>query len=422
MGQAAIQVEKLGKRFRLGQRERYRRLSEVPQRMWAAAAGWWSGCSLASPERPPATIWALRDVSFEVPAGEALGIIGSNGAGKSTLLKILSRITRPTEGEARMRGRVGSLLEVGTGFHPELTGRENIYLNGAILGMRKAEIRQRFDEIVAFSELEKFLDTQVKHYSSGMHMRLAFAVAAHLEPEVLLVDEVLAVGDVEFQRKCLGRMNTVAQEGRTVLFVSHNMGAVSRLCNRAICLSDGQCVFDGDVAEAILRYTGFARAGSSYVDLRHAPTRDQTCRTPMLQFLSTHRDDGTPTASFRTGETLVVRVGFRLPHPLEKVACTLMIQDALGDRVMTLSNLHHNGPFSLPMSGVLECRAEDLRLAPGTYHLAVELDTPPPLYSMLDYVRLAAVIHCDLGEYLGGAPLLRGQGLIAQRSRWSLLP
>ncbi|HLA81302.1 MAG TPA: ABC transporter ATP-binding protein, partial [Thermoleophilia bacterium] len=199
-------------------------------------------------------IWALRDVSLEIPEGQIVGVIGRNGAGKSTLLKILSRITEPTEGRAEIRGRVGSLLEVGTGFHPELTGRENIYLNGAILGMRKREIDRKFDEIVGFAEIDRFLDTPVKRYSSGMHVRLAFAVAAHLEPDILLVDEVLAVGDVAFQRKCMGKMSSVAQEGRTILFVSHNMSAIQNLCNRGIVISQGRMVFDGPAGQAVTEY------------------------------------------------------------------------------------------------------------------------------------------------------------------------
>src|SRR5207248_3177400 len=202
----------------------------------------------------PGTFWALRNVSFEVAEGEVVGIIGRNGAGKSTLLKILSRITPPTEGHVRVRGRIGSLLEVGTGFHPELTGRENVYLSGAILGMKKAEIDQKSDEIIAFSEVERFLDTPLKHYSSGMQMRLAFAVAAHLEPEILLVDEVLAVGDMAFQKKCLGKMEDVARGGRTVLFVSHNMAAVTRLCQRGVLLNGGRIILDSNVLEASAQY------------------------------------------------------------------------------------------------------------------------------------------------------------------------
>lgn len=199
-------------------------------------------------------LWALKDVSFEVSDGETLGIIGANGAGKSTLLKILSRITKPTTGRAEINGRVGSLLEVGTGFHNELSGRENIYLNGAILGMKRAEISKKFDEIIAFSEVEKFLDTPVKHYSSGMYMRLAFSVAAHLDPEVLIVDEVLAVGDTAFQRKCLNKMRDVSQSGRTVLFVSHDMSSITRICNRAIALSNGKIVSDGISVEVVREY------------------------------------------------------------------------------------------------------------------------------------------------------------------------
>jgi len=199
-------------------------------------------------------LWALRDVSFDVREGETVGIIGNNGAGKSTLLKILSRITKPTAGTVELHGRVGSLLEVGTGFHNELTGRENIFLNGAILGMKRSEIERQFDEIVAFSEVEKFLDTPVKHYSSGMYMRLAFAVAAHLDPEILIVDEVLAVGDVSFQRKCLSKMKDVSQSGRTVLFVSHDMSAITRICTRAIALSRGKVVLEGGAAEVVSDY------------------------------------------------------------------------------------------------------------------------------------------------------------------------
>ena len=250
MSQPIISVDRLGKRYRLthqGERQRYATLRDVIAHKLAAPFRALNGrvqkseiSSQSSNLRPTAfgteDFWALKDVSFEIKQGEVVAIIGRNGAGKSTLLKILSRITEPTEGTVRINARVASLLEVGTGFHPELTGRENVFLNGAILGMRRAEIRKKFDEIVAFAEVEKFLDTPVKRYSSGMYVRLAFAVAAHLEPEVLIVDEVLAVGDAEFQKKCLGNMGEVAKGGRTVLFVSHNMAAVTRLCQRGILL------------------------------------------------------------------------------------------------------------------------------------------------------------------------------------------
>jgi len=252
MSDLAIRVENLGKRYRIGQRrERYGTLRDTLMQALGAPLRAWRD---RGNRKGKAEIWALQDVSFDVHRGDVLAVIGRNGAGKSTLLKILSRVARPTVGRAWIHGRVGSLLEVGTGFHPELTGRENIYLNGAILGMTKTEIDRKFDEIVAFAELEKFLDTPVKHYSSGMYMRLAFAVAAHLEPDILLVDEVLAVGDAAFQKKCLGKMGEVAKEGRTVLFVSHNMATIQRLCHSALLLDSGRMTACGTVSDVIQLY------------------------------------------------------------------------------------------------------------------------------------------------------------------------
>src|SRR5215468_3971739 len=261
MSDIVIDAENLSKSYLVGhhsvQRERYTALRDViarEARNFARKAGdFVCGRQIVQGDEVE-EFWALRDVNFEVKSGEVLGIIGRNGAGKSTLLKILSRITEPDRGRAILRGRVASLLEVGTGFHPELTGRENIYLNGAILGMTRAEIARKFDEIVAFAEVERFFDTPVKRYSSGMYVRLAFSVAAHLEPEILVVDEVLAVGDAEFQKKCLGKMGEVAEGGRTVLFVSHNMSAVSHLCTRCVLLQDGHVGADGDVGSVIAKY------------------------------------------------------------------------------------------------------------------------------------------------------------------------
>ena len=250
MSEIAIRAESLSKRYRLGSRERYRTLRDTLMDTLMAPFR----RSRRSANDADENFWALKDVSFEVKHGEVIGVIGRNGAGKSTLLKILSRITEPTEGQVSIHGRIASLLEVGTGFHPELSGRDNIYLNGAILGMKKAEIRRKFDEIVAFAEVEKFIDTPVKHYSSGMYVRLAFVVAAHLEPEILVVDEVLAVGDSAFQKKCIGKMGDVAKMGKTVLLVSHSMASIAALCHSAILLDSGRAVFFGPVEQAIDRY------------------------------------------------------------------------------------------------------------------------------------------------------------------------
>jgi lipopolysaccharide transport system ATP-binding protein len=262
MNEIAIRCEGLSKHYRIGERKSYKALRDVltdaattPFRRVRSLLGNGNGSSIRSSQTEIRnSIWALDDLSFEVKRGEVVGIIGRNGAGKSTLLKILSRITKPTKGYAEIHGRVGSLLEVGTGFHPELTGRENIYLNAAILGMQKAEVQKKFDEIVAFAEVEKFVDTPVKRYSSGMYVRLAFAVAAHMETEVLLVDEVLAVGDVQFQKRCLGKMGEIAARGRTVLFVSHSMPAIQRLCQRAILLGDGKILNDGSTSIVVDSY------------------------------------------------------------------------------------------------------------------------------------------------------------------------
>ena len=281
MGDLAIRVEQLGKKYHIAGLQKGYRYRSLRESLASAITGPLrrAGKLLRGQATGAAELdrvfWALKDISFDVKQGEVIGIIGVNGAGKSTLLKIISRITEPTEGYAEIRGRIGSLLEVGTGFHPELTGRENVYLNGAILGMSKAEINRKFDEIVAFSEVQNFLDTPTKHYSSGMQMRLAFAVAAHLEPEILLIDEVLAVGDAAFQRKCLNKMQDVGQLGRTVLFVSHNMAAVTRLCPRTILLNEGHIIDDGPSHQVVSTYlnTGHGTmAAREWPDPRTAPS------------------------------------------------------------------------------------------------------------------------------------------------------
>ncbi len=293
MPQLAIRADGLSKRFRLGSRLPYRRLSEALDSILMAPAKWCAGKSdhtAPSNDVPGGEFWALRDVSFELQQGERLGIIGRNGAGKSTLLKILSRVTPPTSGEAEVHGRIGSLLEVGTGFHPELTGRENIYLNGAILGLKRAEITTRFDEIVAFSELESFLDTPVKRYSSGMYTRLAFAVAAHLEPEILVIDEVLAVGDAQFQKKCIGKISSSDNEGRTVIFVSHDLSVVQKLCDRALWIDSGRIRESGSADEVV----------ASYLSTVHSSAREQLWENP---------DDAPGNDSFRVRRAAVEAVG-----------------------------------------------------------------------------------------------------------------
>jgi len=305
-----ICVENLSKRYRIGKKQqRHDTLRDALVACLPAPLEWLRRGG-RGPNSAADTLWALRDVSFEVKRGEVVGIIGRNGAGKSTLLKVLSCITKPTEGRAVVKGRVGSLLEVGTGFHPELTGRENVYLSGAILGMRRAEIARKFDEIVAFAGIERFLDTPVKRYSSGMYVRLAFAVAAHLEPEILLVDEVLAVGDAAFQKKCLGKMGDVAKEGRTVLFVSHNMVAVQSLCGRAIRLHEGKLVDDGPPGQVVSSYLEATLAGVTteqvWHDIATAPGNDIV----RLHRVCVRPEDGSLSDAITMEAPLVIEVEF----------------------------------------------------------------------------------------------------------------
>src|SRR6202050_1654407 len=319
MSEPVIRVERIGKRYRLGEGLRHTALRNVIGDALRAPLRLLTGSSHIRNNGPGASspvtnagasagmaagssrfIWALKDVNFEVRQGEAVGVIGRNGAGKSTLLKILARTTRPTEGHAEIHGRIGSLLEVGTGFHPELTGRENVYMSGAILGMRKAEIDRKFDEIVAFSEVERFLDTPLKHYSSGMGMPLAFAVAAHLEPEILLVDEVLSVGDASFQKKCLGKMGQVSRDGRTILFVSHNMAAVKALCSRAVLMRDGVVAASGivaDVADDYLLGTAPGASAREWCDLATAPGNESV----RISFIRIIPPEGEATITIDTG-------------------------------------------------------------------------------------------------------------------------
>lgn len=365
---AIVKVENLGKHYQIGAAPAaYATLRESLTNAFRRPLS-----SLRRKSETNESIWALRDVSFTVMAGEALGIIGQNGAGKSTLLKILSRITQPTQGRVELYGRAGSLLEVGTGFHPELTGRENIYLNGAILGMTKPEIGRKFDEIVAFAELEKFLETPVKRYSSGMYMRLAFSVAAHLDPEILVVDEVLAVGDAAFQKKCLGRMRDISTEGRTVLFVSHNMAAIRSLCNRGILLANGTKVFEGPAGECVDRYLAeVTQHASNEVDLtgiRRARGVDTTLKLCKLRLLSR---DGRPLV--RTDDPLELEIDFTVSDPLEEVVIGVRLLSADNVAITEWRSSHSYGAIERLERGnySIKCRIEQNILSPGLYLLNI---------------------------------------------------
>jgi lipopolysaccharide transport system ATP-binding protein len=323
------------------------------------------------PNKQPETIWALEDVSFEVKHGEVIGIIGRNGAGKSTLLKVLSRITEPTSGFASIRGRAASLLEVGTGFHPELTGRENIHLNGAILGMKKSEIRRKFDEIVAFAEVERFVDTPVKHYSSGMYLRLAFSVAAHLEPEILIVDEVLAVGDVGFQKKCLGKMGTVAQSGRTVVFVSHNMGAISQLCERVLWLERGKIRLDGEACKVISSYlTPEIETSSTWKNSSDIPG-DVEVQIRMVCLIS---EDGQPTNVVKFDAPFGVEISYVIGRPVRDLSVVCRLTDSQGNILWTSwdsDTTPWSGRVREPGDYVSVCTIPGGMLRPGRYLLSV---------------------------------------------------
>ncbi|MGW8250506.1 MAG: ABC transporter ATP-binding protein [Anaerolineales bacterium] len=332
MNNTAIRVENLGKQYKIGgEMDRYRTLRDSIADVLRMP---WRILRREMPSRADNRIWALDDVSFQVNKGDVLGVIGRNGAGKSTLLKILSRVTEPSVGFAEIHGRVGSLLEVGTGFHPELTGRENIYLNGAILGMKRAEIERKFDEIVDFSGVEKFIDTPVKRYSSGMYLRLAFAVAAHMEPEILVVDEVLAVGDAEFQRKCLGKMSDVASQGRTVLFVSHNMSAILRLTQEAIILEKGKLVMRAPSQQAVDYYltSGFAQTGEHYWQVDEIPSETAPFRPVALRVRSA---SGQVVDTIRSVEPATIEIEYSLDAALTGLRVGIYLMSTHGEHIFT---------------------------------------------------------------------------------------
>lgn len=368
MATPSITIEHISKRYRIGaHREDYATLRDRISGMFQPRRG--------SPETRE--LWALRDVSLEIAQGEALGLIGHNGAGKSTLLKILTRITEPTEGRAVLRGRVASLLEVGTGFHPELTGRENIFLNGAILGMTRPEIRRNFDDIVAFAEIERFLETPVKRYSSGMYVRLAFAVAAHLTPEILLVDEVLAVGDIEFQRRCLGRMNEVARSGRTVVFVSHNLESIERLCTRAVLLSKGEVELAGPAREIVAAY--LSRAGrTAMVDLAAVADRNGAGRARIVGLELLSADGSAPLDSLAFRQPFRVRIHYRAEERIPTASFGFGFLTANGQRVFITESWENGKTYALePGAGSIECGIAGSSVVPGVYHFELWISDVP---------------------------------------------
>lgn len=389
-----IKVQNLGKKYQLGKKEEYLTLRDslVKAAKWPyklARGQLW----LKKPE-----FWALKNVSFEVKKGEVMGIIGKNGAGKTTLLKILSRITEPTTGKVTLKGRVASLLEVGTGFHPELTGRENIYLNGAILGMKRKEIEEKFEEVVEFSGIKKFLETPVKRYSSGMYVRLAFAIAAHLEPEILLVDEVLAVGDAEFQKKCLGKMKEVAAGGRTVLFVSHNLGAIESLCKKAMVIEKGRLIFMGERRKAVGRYLNLSQRGA---ELSLDKRADRT-GVGFFKIVDIEVDvENNPGCGYwQTGNDCLVRFQYKADlSRVKSIGFGFSFVDRNGKTLFYANTLVSKKRIKLKKDkGVITCQIKNLPIYPGQYYLTYDAYDGNIL---LDRLENACLISVENGDFYG---------------------
>jgi lipopolysaccharide transport system ATP-binding protein len=395
MTDVVIRAESLGKKYLIGhdvQRERYTTLREVIARRVKRLARSGSNGSRATTGRGHEVeeFWALREINLEIQRGEVVGIIGRNGAGKSTFLKILSRITEPSEGRVEITGRVASLLEVGTGFHPELTGRENIYVNGAILGMSRAEVRRKFDEIVAFADVEKFLDTPVKRYSSGMHVRLAFSVAAHMEPEILIVDEVLAVGDAEFQEKCVGKMNDVAKsERRTVLFVSHNMSAIQHLCSRAVLLRSGRIEASGETTSTVAAYLSDVRRESS-ISLVDWTDRNTTGEARITKL---EVGDATAGNNVPFGQDFRFRIHATFNEPFADPSFGLIIHDTTGVPLVTVHTIHQGVRLGkVDGNIIIEGVIPKLNLYPGRYFLSPWIMDAPG-HRDLDFPRMCAELN-----------------------------
>jgi lipopolysaccharide transport system ATP-binding protein len=419
MSDAMVSIEGLGKRYRLRHldAEPYVALRDVMTSAMSAPLRWMR----SRRARPPVTqddFWALKDVSCEIARGEVVGIIGRNGAGKSTLLKILSRITEPTRGRVTLHGRVASLLEVGTGFHPELSGRENIFLNAAILGMSRVEIARKFDEIVAFADVERFLDTPVKRYSSGMYVRLAFAVAAHLEPEILVVDEVLAVGDAEFQKKCIGKMQHVSRGGRTVLFVSHNLASIEALCSRALLLSGGQLAMDGPVRDVIASYHGMTRGNEQHQREFNPAFRRAT--DPVFASATLVDAAGQPTGQIMVGERFTIEIGLRPRQRLLNPSVGVVIDDVMGRRILDLHNPLTRSPLGAidPEGGVVRCSVATFPLAPGEYTVKLALSDRLNEIDVIDRALTFEVVNAD--TFKDGRGYL--SGVCVAPAEWSFSP
>jgi lipopolysaccharide transport system ATP-binding protein len=418
-----ISIENLSKVYRLGQIGTGT-LSRDLEAWWAKKRGQPNPLlkigQIDYGNRDGETIWALKDVSFTVEQGEVLGIIGRNGAGKSTLLKILSRVTAPTSGRIKVKGRIASLLEVGTGFHPDLTGRENIFLNGAILGMTKDEVRRKFDEIVSFSEVEKFIDTPVKRYSSGMYVRLAFAVAAHLDPEILVVDEVLAVGDAAFQKKCLGKMGEVAKEGRTILFVSHNMAAIQNLCETTILLEKGKIFLHGATYQVIQSYFRTQDDDNLWTtDLQFHKGRRPGSKT-VLRALHIFADEYEGT-NIPMGGNLRIKVAFEHASLITNIRFGIAVEDAIGQRLLNFSpTLQAPHLIEKPVyKGTFDCYIPQIRLLPGMYHLTLIIGNGT---SDLDRIDRAGQFTVEAADVFGtGFPPQPGHGIFYQDVKWSYL-
>ncbi|SRR5581483_1272079 len=422
MNDLAVCARGLSKLYRIGERESYTMLRDNVARVLTSPFRLFNGKAQPIASERAATvdaefIWAVKDVSFDIKKGEVVGIIGNNGSGKSTLLKIISQITEPTEGEARIYGRVGSLLEVGTGFHPELTGRENVYLNGAILGMRKIEIDRKFDEIVDFAEIERFLDMPVKHYSSGMYTRLAFSVAAHLEPEILIVDEVLAVGDAAFQKKCLGKMDDVAKAGRTVLFVSHNMAAVEHLCRRVLLMRSGKIVLDGDARQAIGDYLSDFTAATEGGSL--ASIKREAGLHPVIEKLEFLDRCGRRMSAVAAGDTLTILIHYRHSEPIKRPFFGLLFETASGTKVFWVQSRMQRGEMpDLPAVGTIACRIPRLPLIPGTYFIQPGCGSGT---TQLDLVPRACQIQVAEADVFGTGQLpTETQGMVLVDADWDV--